>query len=200
MKIGIIVGSHRLKSESTKTSKFVDFWLKKKGLLTYILDLRKNPLPLWDETKWENDGKLTKFFKPYSDKLKECAGFVIIAPEWSGMVPAGLKNFFLYCDKNELAHKPAMIIGISSGRGGHYPVAELRMSSYKNTKICYIPDHVVVAFVEEMLNDFDLKNGTDDDQYIKNRIVNSLDILASYSKAFIDIRKTKDLNQYPNGM
>ena len=200
MKIGIIVGSHRLKSQSTKTSKFVDFWLKKKGLLTYILDLRKNPLPLWDETKWENDGKLTKFFKPYSDKLKECAGFVIIAPEWSGMVPAGLKNFFLYCDKNELAHKPAMIIGISSGRGGHYPVAELRMSSYKNTKICYIPDHVVVAFVEEMLNDFDLKNGTDDDQYIKNRIVNSLNILASYSKAFIDIRKTKDLNQYPNGM
>ena len=200
MKIGIIVGSHRLKSQSTKTSKFVDFWLKKKGLLTYILDLRKNPLPLWDETKWENDGKLTKFFKPYSDKLKECAGFVIIAPEWSGMVPAGLKNFFLYCDKNELSHKPAMIIGISSGRGGHYPVAELRMSSYKNTKICYIPDHVVVAFVEEMLNDFDLKNGTDDDQYIKNRIVNSLDILASYSKAFIDIRKTKDLNQYPNGM
>ena len=200
MKIGIIVGSHRLKSQSTKTSKFVDFWLKKKGLLTYILDLRKNPLPLWDETKWENDGKLTKFFKPYSDKLKECAGFVIIAPEWSGLVPAGLKNFFLYCDKNELAHKPAMIIGISSGRGGHYPVAELRMSSYKNTKICYIPDHVVVAFVEEMLNDFDLKNGTDDDQYIKNRIVNSLDILASYSKAFIDIRKTKDLNQYPNGM
>lgn len=200
MKIGIIVGSHRLKSESTKTSKFVDFWLKKKGLLTYILDLRKNPLPLWDETKWENDGKLTKFFKPYSDKLKECAGFVIIAPEWSGMVPAGLKNFFLYCDKNELSHKPAMIIGISSGRGGHYPVAELRMSSYKNTKICYIPDHVVVAFVEEMLNDFDLKNGTDDDQYIKNRIVNSLNILASYSKAFIDIRKTKDLNQYPNGM
>ena len=200
MKIGIIVGSHRLKSESTKTSQFVDFWLKKKGLLTYILDLRKNPLPLWDETKWENDGKLTKFFKPYSDKLKECAGFVIIAPEWSGMVPAGLKNFFLYCDKNELSHKPAMIIGISSGRGGHYPVAELRMSSYKNTKICYIPDHVVVAFVEEMLNDFDLKNGTDDDQYIKNRIVNSLNILASYSKAFIDIRKTKDLNQYPNGM
>jgi len=56
------------------------------------------------------------------------------------MAPAGLKNFFLYAGNTALAHKPAYLVGISASRGGSYPIAELRMSSYKNSYLCYIPN------------------------------------------------------------
>ena len=67
------------------------------------------------------------------------------------MVPAGLKNFFLCFGRNELAHKPGLIVGVSSADGGVYPVAELRMSSYKNSRICYIPEQLIVRNVESVL-------------------------------------------------
>ena len=77
---------------------------------------------------------------PISNKLASSDAFIVISPEWHGMAPAGLKNFFLMWGKGELAHKPALIITVSSGDGGSYPVAELRMSSYKNNRICFLPE------------------------------------------------------------
>ena len=73
---------------------------------------------------------------------------MVIAPEWHGQVPAGLKNFFLICGRAEVGHKPALITTVSSGDGGAYPVAELRMSSYKNNRICYIPEQLIIRNVE----------------------------------------------------
>ena len=46
-------------------------------------------------------------------------------------MPAGLKNFFLLFGQNELGQKPALMVTVSSGDGGAYLVAELRMSTYK---------------------------------------------------------------------
>ena len=69
----------------------------------------------------------------------------MISPEWAGMAPAHLKNFLLMCDGGELAHKPAQLIGVSSGMGGAYPIAELRMSGYKNNFLMWLPDHMRVG-------------------------------------------------------
>jgi NAD(P)H-dependent FMN reductase len=203
MKVGIIVGSHRSESQSSKVAKFVNSQIKKlrPDATIFIFDLRNNPLPLWDESKWKSEGNLTKLWAPISLELSDCDSFIIISPEWSGMVPAGLKNFFLYCD-NELAHKPATIISVSSSMGGSYPIAELRMSSYKNTHICYIPEHVILQKIDGILNDdvFDEKNK--DDYYVKNRILYCLNLLMLYSEAFKGIRKSDviDLKKYPYGM
>ncbi|MBT4446137.1 NAD(P)H-dependent oxidoreductase [archaeon] len=204
MKYGIIIGSHRSASESTKVGKYIAAELKKldsKSSST-IIDLRDNPLPLWDESKWDPKGNLTKLWKPYSTKLKSCDAFVVISPEWAGMVPAGLKNFFLYCGNTEVGHKPAMIVTVSSGRGGHYPNAELRMSSYKNNHICYVPDHVVVSGVKDVLNDDKLDEENKGDFYIKQRIEYSLKMLGVYADAFVKIRKSEviDYEKYPYGM
>ena len=59
------------------------------------------------------------------------------------------KNFFLICNKGELAHKPGLIVSISSGNGGAYPVSELRSSSYKNTHIMWIPEQIIIRNVEQ---------------------------------------------------
>ena len=84
-------------------------------------------------------------------RVAEFDELVVMSPEWSGMVPAGLKNFFLLCGADHLAHKPGLIVGVSASLGGSYPIAELRTSSYKNTRLCYIPDHVIVRNVGQML-------------------------------------------------
>jgi NAD(P)H-dependent FMN reductase len=204
MKYGIIIGSHRKKSQSTKVGKFVANHLKKvdKTAKTYVLDLAGNPLPFWDEDRWKSGSKINKQWAPYSHQLKGCDAFVIVSPEWSGMVPAGLKNFFLHCDTNELAHKPALIVTVSAGRGGSYPVAELRMSSYKNTHICYIPEHVIVQNVKDVLNDTKLDESNKADAYIKKRLEYSLKVLREYGKAFSKISNNKvlDYKNYPYGM
>ncbi|KKL44680.1 hypothetical protein LCGC14_2363270, partial [marine sediment metagenome] len=93
----------------------------------YLFSLANNPLPLWQETIWEGDPEWAELLTPIAEELATSDAFVIVAPEWHGMAPAGLKNFFLMWGNGELAHKPALIVSVSSADGGSYPVAELRM-------------------------------------------------------------------------
>jgi hypothetical protein len=104
--------------------------------------------------------------------------------------------------KGELAHKPALIVTVSSGDGGAYPVAELRMSSYKNNRICYIPEHVIVRNVESVLNDNEADNNPVTDQYFRGRFAYALGILREYAVAMRQVRASgaTSLNVFKNGM
>jgi len=191
MKITIINGSHRKNSQSAKVAAFLQHLLLDKKLAdnVYRFDLTGNPLPLWDESIWEKDPEWDKLLSPISLELASSDGFVVIAPEWHGMVPSGLKNFFLMWSKGELSHKPALIVSVSSGRGGSYPVAELRMSSYKNNRICYIPEHLIIRDVENILNDPG-ENDEHSDNYYRNRAEFCLKILHEYAKALKLVRES----------
>lgn len=133
MKISIISGSHRNPSQSEKIARHVENLLIKEfsDVDPFVYTLADNPLPLWDQSVWESDEKWIKRLSPLKEHFNNSDAFVIISPEWHGQVPSGLKNFFLLFNRFELGHKPAFIISVSSGSGGAYPVAELRMSSYK---------------------------------------------------------------------
>jgi len=52
------------------------------------------------------------------------------------------------------------------------------MSSYKNTKICYIPDHVIVRNVTKVLNN----ENTEESDRIEKRINTSIETFAVYMK------------------
>lgn len=197
MKLGIIVGSHRLQSQSAKVGLFVEARLRSDfEAETYTFDLGGNPLPLWDESIWEGDEDWKARWSPISEQLSSCDGFVIISPEWSGMVTPGLKNFFLLCS-TELAHKPALIVSVSASRGGAYPVAELRQSSYKNTRICYIPEHVIVRNVGDVLNSAESADLSKQDSFIQTRLNFSLGLLVEYSVAMKPIRQSQILANTP---
>lgn len=200
MKLAIISGSHRNNSESDRVAKYTEGVALKLGATAYFLSLANNPLPLWDEGVWNNDPKWEKLWGPISAELQSCDGIVVVSPEWSGMVPAGLKNFFLLCGSGELSHKPGLIISVSSGMGGTYPIAELRTSSYKNTRLCYIPDHVIVRNVGSMLKG---DSPTDEhDAGLRERISYSLRVLMGYSVALKQVRQSGviDRKQFPFGM
>ncbi len=203
MKISIISGSHRQNSQSIKVGKHIEKTLLESKLSdeTYLFSLAGNPIPLWDESIWEGNEEWKRILDPISDELKSSDGFVIISPEYHGQVPAALKNFFLMW-KQQLSHKPALIVGVSSADGGSYPIAELRMSSYKNNRICYLPEHLIIRNVESVLNEDQAKNNSEADSYFRERIQWCLGILNEYSKALKIVRDSgvTDTEKFTNGM
>ena len=204
MKISIISGSHRKVSQSEKVARFIQRTLEEQGICedVWLFSLAENPLPLWDESIWEADPDWEQRLAPISAELASSDAFVVISPEWHGQVPSGLKNFFLMWGKGELAHKPALIVTVSSADGGAYPVAELRMSSYKNNRICYIPEQVIVRNVESVLNDDPEQNNADADSYFRERIAYALNVLKEYARALGQVRASgaADLAKFKNGM
>ena len=188
MKVTIVSGSHREQSQSRKVADHIAGVLGQHGDDASIIDLAGNPLPLWDESVWEDDPAWNSLLDPLRRQLTESEALVVIAPEWHGQVPAGLKNFFLLFSSRELGHKPTLIVAVSSGDGGAYPVAELRMSSYKNNRICYLPEHVILRNVETVLNADSSQNSADADAYYRARIEWSLELLRAYAVALTGVR------------
>ncbi|MFV0477036.1 MAG: NADPH-dependent FMN reductase [Parahaliea sp.] len=207
MKIGIISGSHRPKSESRRVAGHIANKLQTEKLCddTWIYDVSDDPLPHWDEGVWDPDNKAWRNrLDPISKELHSCDAFIVISPEWHGMVPALLKNFFLmWSAGGELAHKPALIVSVSASIGGAYPIAELRMSSYKNSRICYLPEHLIVRNVKKLSNE---ENPQDNDdaamEYYEARLQYCLELLREYTAAFELIRRSgkASLEHYPTGM
>ncbi|PJZ70739.1 NADPH-dependent oxidoreductase [Leptospira perolatii] len=200
MKVGIIISSHRKESQSAKVGGWLNGVLKDMSVQTWVYDLGKNPLPIWDDSFWDGGEYWDKIWKPIEQELLTCDSFVIVSPEYSGMASPALKNFFLYLGPVHVGHKPALIVGVSSTRGGAYPVAELRESSYKNTRICYIPEHIIVRDADHMMNAGE--PSSKDDEYIRSRSIFALKVLIAYSEALSEVRETGVTNdpRFKNGM
>ncbi|WP_141731453.1 NADPH-dependent FMN reductase [Oligoflexus tunisiensis] len=201
MKITILNGSSRKKSQSGKVARYIEERLRgQAGLSTWFLSLENNPLPMWDESIWEDAPMWTKVWNPIKAELQSSDAFIFVVPEWSGMVPPQVKNFFLLCTHQELGHKPALIVAISASRGGAYPVNELRISSYKNTRLLYIPEHCIVRDVERMFNGPTPES--EDDKYLRGRLDYCLTLLQAYGRSMKELRATGvvDHKAFPNGM
>jgi len=204
MKITIVSGSHRNPSQSEKIARYIESVLKDEfdKAEPFLFTLADNPLPLWDQSIWEGDETWVKRLAPLKEELINSDAFIFIVPEWHGQVPAGLKNFFLLFSRYELGHKPAFIVAVSSSTGGAYPIAELRMSSYKNNRLCYIPENLIIRDVEKVFNE----NTDDNDQkanaYYKNRLNWCLDLLMGYGEALHGMRESTQIHHddFSNGM
>lgn len=195
--IVLVAGSSRPDSQSAKVAHFLRQRLiclgKTSAQSNQVIDLGRGPLPLWpaeDAGAWAD----------YSTRLKSADAVVVIAPEWNGMAGPAIKNFFIYASKAELAHKPALLVGVSSGIGGGSPIAELRSSSYKNCRVNYLPEHLIIRQVTKVLNDE--RPASEDDSRIRARIDYALDILAQYGEALKPVRANIDLSDpaFTNGM
>ncbi len=206
----IIVWSHRADAQSAKVATYIQTQLtkmNKKNIVT-IISLQDNPLPLRSDCMRSKEPQdeyqmRAHVWDPMAQKLQQAEAIIIIAPEWSGMAPAWLKNFFLYCNTELIGNKAALLVGVSSWVWGAYPIAELRMSSYKNNHLCYIPQHIIVRSVTEVLNDDTLdETTTSRDSTIKKRMHYSLQVLEQYALALNAVRASGviDIQTYPYGM
>lgn len=197
LNISLIAGSSRSGSQSAKVARFLRQRLIELGLTRHeqssLLDLGERGLPLWP-------GEDKGLWREYQQQLAVADALVVIAPEWNGMACPAVKNFFLYASKAELAHKPALLVGVSSGIGGAYPISELRASGYKNCRIAYLPEHLIVRQVEAVMNEGPAAG--EDDLRIRARADYALDILGKYAEALKPVRAAIDLSNpaFTNGM
>jgi azobenzene reductase len=199
-KIGIVVGSIRENSQSSRISEYAQSRLMEidPTVEVEIFSLKDLEIPLWSEDKWSPRSDMSKDWAAVSRRLKSCDGFTVVVPEWAGMAPPHLKNFLLMCDKGELAHKPATLVSISSGMGGAYPIAELRMSGYKNNFIMWLPDHLILRNVADL---FVSDAPTELDISVTARIDYSLTYLVQTSIALKPvIAEYQDIKTYKFGM
>ncbi|WP_411821398.1 NADPH-dependent FMN reductase [Leptospira sp. 'Mane'] len=189
MKISLISGSQRKNSQSTKVANYCNSLLKQAGITESLLfDLGENPLPIWNPDMWEKESELKTLWQSYSKGISDSDGYILFCPEYNGMASPALKNMFLYFSSSDLAHKPGLIITVSSGLGGSYPNNELRTSSYKNSRIVYIPDHVIVRHVESVINNETFESK--DDERIRKRIQYSISVFLEYVKALKSVRES----------
>jgi len=203
MHITVISGSHRRDGQSHKVAAYLAHQCEKLfDATTWVMKLSDIDLPLWEEGVWQGDAIWKERLAPIKDELKKADGVIVVAPEYNGMASAAVKNFFLCAGAAELGHKPGLLVGVSAGTGGTMPIAELRMSSYKNCRINYIPEHLIVRNAARVLNYSSEDNDAKDDDYIRGRIDFALGVFEEYAKALRSVRMSGRITheKYPNGM
>jgi len=198
--ITVISGSSRINSQSSKIAHYVVEQLKAEfEQETALLDLGHSKLPDFDDSLFVKKEEWNAQWTQISKQLLSSNAFVIISPEWDGMAPACLKNLFHLSRNGEFFHKPALLISISAGINGAYPIMELRSSSYKNSRICYLPDHMIIRKVGETFNQAQAVD--EHDHYYRDYLTYLLKMLLTYKEAFTLIHEAKIFNRekYPNG-
>lgn len=193
--IVLLSGSNRSNSQSVKVARYLRDRLEKLALCdsSELIDLASSRLPLWPEEDTD------RVWSAQQSILKKATALIVISPEWNGMACPALKNFFLYAGLGELGHKPALLVGVSAGLGGAYPIAELRASSYKNSRIMYLPEQLIIRNVESMLNSEEPSD--ESDSRIRARADWALQILCQYDAALRTIRPAiKHPPEFSTGM
>jgi NAD(P)H-dependent FMN reductase len=196
LNVTLIAGSSQQSSQSAKVARYLAERLHALEICASanVIDLGRTPLPLWPAPIEDNA------WVEQTEQLQRADALVVISPEWHGMACPALKNLFLYAGYRELAHKPALLVGVSAGVGGAYPLSELRASSYKNSRICYLPEQLVIRQVDQVLND--VAPASDDDQRIRRRADWALRVLSEYAHSMKGLRDRIQLehSDFHNGM
>ena len=199
MKISIISTSQRENSQSSRIAKIIENYLSEieDNLIITKIDLFGLRIPLWTSEKESNKIFWKKKWNEISSDLKSSDGFIYVVPEYGGMATPNSKNFFLLCNNGELSHKPGLLISISSGNGGSYPISELRSSSYKNTHIMWIPENIIIRNVEQFMPG---NHGELIPNWLDARIKYSCNLLIKYAYYLKPIQKFINRKDFSNGM
>ena len=199
MNISVISASHRKSSQSKRVADIISSRLKNINLSLEIfnLDLGSCELPFWSPEKKTKQGVWGDTWQNISTKFKGSSGFIMVVPEYGGMATPIAKNLFLLCDDGEFSHKPGLIISVSSGNGGSYPISELRSSSYKNTHIMWIPENIIIRNVEQYTPG---SHGKLIPEWIDNRVDYCLKLLIAYSENMKPLSKLINRKDFGNGM
>jgi NAD(P)H-dependent FMN reductase len=195
MNIVIISASMRTQSQSLKVSEWLARHSETLGITAEVLDLHTFKLPMFDdgETAAENQVMLR-------EKLTNADAYVFVSPEWNGMMSHGLINMLHFVGQ-EMAYKPVMLVGVSAGRGGTYPVAQMKQLGGKNRHYIISPENLVVSGVESAFNTPEIVE-SEADFAIKNRADYSLKVLIELAGALTHVRSGSviDLKNFSNGM
>lgn len=185
----ILSCSHRQNSVSKQVAQVCQSRIESSfsGAVVELYDFGTNPLPLWDEGVWNQESKWQQQLGPLINSAESCDSIIVIVPEYSGMAAPGAKNVMLFLTSEMVAHKPACLVSVSAGIGGSYPIAEMRMSSYKNNRLLWLPDHVILRSATDFKAPFEGKQQQENSQ----RLDCGLKMLNEYAKVLPAVRQSE---------
>jgi NAD(P)H-dependent FMN reductase len=161
-------------------------------------DFGENPLPMWNEEVWNESPQWQQDLAPLREAAEACDSLIVIVPEYAGMVAPMAKNVMLFLTTELIGHKPAVLVGISAGIGGSYPIAEMRMSGYKNNRILWLPDHTIIRSAGDFKAPFESARQKESLEHLDH----SIKMLSEYAKVLPAVRSSQAfINQpFPFGM
>lgn len=195
MKTLVISASMRGQSQSLKVANWLAERSKLLGFEARVLDLHEFRLPLFD-----NGETIAPKKEELAQLLDKHDGYIFVSPEWNGMMSHGLINMLHYVGQ-EMAYKPVMLVGVSAGRGGTYPVDQMRLLGQKNRHYVISPEALIVSEVEQAFNDQNVEESAPDYQ-LKTRAEYALKILDQMSASLQLVRDSGviDLKTFRNGV
>lgn len=180
MQITIISGSHSVDSQSARVADYLRSRLLDLPLgcdvQVGLHDLGAEPLALWQPG-------IPGLNPQQANMCRSADAYILISPDWHGMATPALKNWFYFLEQAWMEHKPVLLVGVSSGQGGLYPIMDLRAFAFKNFRPCYLPEHLVIRDVRQQLP-FE----GDIAQPLGERIDYCLQLLAVYAAGLTQVR------------
>lgn len=111
LSIPVILGTSRKGRMSAHAARFVTDELRKRdGVTTELIDIAELSMPVNDAGEAVRDPR-------FGEAMLHADGLVIVAPEYNHGFPGLLKHVLDSCLK-EYIHKPAGLVGVSSGSFG----------------------------------------------------------------------------------
>ncbi|QSX30714.1 NAD(P)H-dependent oxidoreductase [Shewanella cyperi] len=195
MRLTIINGSQRQPSQSGRVARFLAQEAERQGHFAQleVVDLAELQLPFWDGDSQESKGADWQLLEP---KLAASDAYILITPEWSGMATPLLKQFLMNASVPVTGHKPALLVSVSAGINGVFPLGELMQSGNKNNKLVFIPANIIVRDVDEMLHPQPREAQLPHDIAIRERIDASLELLGHYARALQPLKEYRDPFRY----
>lgn len=180
MQVTIISGSHTSESQSVRIAEYLRRRLLALELVNNtqvgIHDLGAAPLPLW---KPGISGLTSQQIAMCSD----ADAYILVSPDWHGMATPAIKNWFYFLNPIWMEHKPVLLVGVSAGQGGFYPVMDLRSYTFKNFRPCYLPEHLIIQNVRRQFSyEDDVAN------VMSERIDYCMQLLAVYAEGLRLVR------------
>lgn len=201
MRCAVVSGSLRTASNSARIGRYLAArWELTDGCFADLVDLGTQPLPMWDERASAGDATFLVPWRPVEAVLDAAQCLVLISPEYGGMASPAVRNFLLYLHPGLVAHKPLLLVGVSHGSGGSYPIAELRAGLHKNTHLCPIPEQLIFRDLGPV--DGDRSDPGAQPTWMEARVDFSLEVLRRYAVALSPVRtELSELQaEFPFGM
>lgn len=181
MNIVVLSGSPRDDSQSLRVAQYIEQVLGQNPQVSQcqLIDINRLPLEAWNA-----QGVYSSQWQQAAQQLQQADGAVFVCPEWDGMVPPAFKSF-LQVFGAHLFHTPVLAIAVSAGFGGAYSLVELRTSAFKNARICYIPEQIIIRQVQEV--QLPAPIGDRASEFVSRKIDYGLTVLLSYSAALAGV-------------
>jgi chromate reductase, NAD(P)H dehydrogenase (quinone) len=118
-KIGIIIGTNRTSSFTSKIANYYKQKIEEEGYATELIDLSLLPEDFAFSALYQNSGKNLKF-SHFQAKIDACDKLIFLAPEYNGSYPGVLKVFIDGLrHPNSLSGKKVCLVGVSTGMLGN---------------------------------------------------------------------------------